>query len=120
MTKAQKKTADILPFVCPTGFAENYKGQAHQLTKGKKPIVAHPKNGSVIKLDSKAAKRKLKRATQADLDHLFGVDTRTITMLVKKNPKRPGTKAWKKFDLYKGKKTVQEYLAAGGKRKTIA
>ena len=38
----------------------------------------------------------------------------TIKMLVKDNPKRPGTKGFKMFSLYKSGMTVGDFLGAGG------
>jgi len=42
-----------------------------------------------------------------------------ITLLSKENPKREGTKAFKKWELYKNGMTVGEYLDKGGKRSTL-
>ena len=39
--------------------------------------------------------------------------SKTIT-LMKDNPRRPGSDAWKRFNLYTTGMTVNEYLAAGG------
>lgn len=48
-------------------------------------------------------------------------DEQKITILVKENPKRVGTKAWDKFEAYEGAKTVGEYLAKGiGGRSTLS
>lgn len=42
-----------------------------------------------------------------------------ITLLTKKNPKREGTRAHKRFNLYFKHKTVKDFLANGGKRSTL-
>lgn len=42
-----------------------------------------------------------------------------ITLLVDENPKRKGTMAWDKWEVYEDGMTVGEYLAAGGKRSTL-
>jgi hypothetical protein len=39
-----------------------------------------------------------------------------IKLLVKENPKRPGTASHKRFQLYRPGQTVAEFLAAGGTR----
>ena len=43
----------------------------------------------------------------------------TIKLLTQENPKRPGTKARARFDLYEDGMTVQQFLAAGGQRVDI-
>lgn len=42
-----------------------------------------------------------------------------ITLLEKTNPKRAGSKAHKRYELYKKHKTIAAYLEAGGKRSTL-
>lgn len=42
-----------------------------------------------------------------------------ITLLEKTNPKRKGSKAYKRYELYKKHKTIASYLDAGGKRSTL-
>lgn len=42
-----------------------------------------------------------------------------ITLLEKTNPKREGSKAHKRYELYKKHKTIAGYLEAGGKRSTL-
>jgi len=42
-----------------------------------------------------------------------------ITLLVKENPKREGSKAHKRYELYRKHKTVAKYLDAGGKRSSL-
>lgn len=37
-----------------------------------------------------------------------------ITMLAEKNPKRPSSKAYQRFELYAKAKTVKDFIAAGG------
>jgi len=43
-------------------------------------------------------------------------DHRKITLLVTDNPKQPGSKAHKRFELYKFAKTVNEFYSIGGER----
>lgn len=47
-------------------------------------------------------------------------DKRVITLLVKENPKRPGSKAHARFELYKNGMTVEQFLAAGGTLSDVA
>ena len=42
-----------------------------------------------------------------------------ITLLQKENPKRSGSKAHKRYELYRKHKTVADYLEAGGKRSSL-
>lgn len=42
-----------------------------------------------------------------------------ITILAKENPKRKGTNAHKKFELYKKHKNIASFLEAGGKRNSL-
>ncbi len=42
-----------------------------------------------------------------------------IMLLAKKNPKRPGSKSHKRFDLYRDGMSVQEFLRAGGTREDL-
>ena len=46
-------------------------------------------------------------------------DTAKITLLVKQNPRREGTKAHKRYSLYKSGMTVGEYLKKGGSRGSL-
>ena len=41
-------------------------------------------------------------------------DDKEIVLLVKHNPKRPGSKSANRFELYKKNKTVADFLKAGG------
>lgn len=42
-----------------------------------------------------------------------------ITLLQKENPKRKGSSAYKRYELYKKHKTVASYLDAGGRRSSL-
>lgn len=42
-----------------------------------------------------------------------------VKVLVKENPRRSGTAAYKRFSLYKSGMTVGEYIKAGGKRGSL-
>lgn len=46
-------------------------------------------------------------------------EDQVITLLVNENPKRKGTMAWEKWEIYEDGMTVGEYLEAGGKRSTL-
>jgi len=61
-----------------------------------------------------ADKAPAKKASSTDVT----TDTRKITLLTKENPKR-GT-AFERFALYKNNMTVDQYIAAGGKKADIA
>lgn len=45
---------------------------------------------------------------------------KNITLLVKENPKREGTAAYERFELYSKHKTTDAFLAAGGTSSTLA
>jgi hypothetical protein len=42
-----------------------------------------------------------------------------ITLLVSSNPKKPGTNAWRRFNLYRDGMTPDQFLNAGGKRSDL-
>lgn len=64
-----------------------------------------------VKMPDKPAKP----AKPAKAEKTDKTDTRKITLVTKENPKREGSKAHGVFELYKKAKTVQDFLAAGGK-----
>lgn len=72
---------------------------------------------SVIKTKGKGNPEALKKAREAQKD--AGPDTRKITMLVKENPYREGTKRAEAFEAAKKAKTVQDYKDSGGPAKYI-
>jgi len=47
------------------------------------------------------------------------IDASKITILAEKNPKREGTKAHARFELYKDGMSVREYLEAGGRTSAV-
>ena len=44
----------------------------------------------------------------------------TIKTEEKKNPKREGTRAHKRFSMYKDGMTVEDYIKAGGKKSSVS
>ena len=69
----------------------------------------------------KAKKAKAKKAEKVQVKKATGrpsqlKDNAVIRVLKAKNPKRPGSAAHARFDLYKKDMTVGEFLAAGGWR----
>jgi len=78
-----------------------------------KPAKAEAAKPAASKAPAKsAAKAPAKAAKSAPA--VKSEDTRKITILVKENPKREGTGAFDRFELYKKAKTVAEFISAGG------
>lgn len=80
------------------------------------------------KAKAKAKKKPAKKAKKAKKEKKAkkGGKTRRprvvdgkITLLEKTNPKRKGSKAYKRYELYKKHKTIAGYLDGGGKRSTL-
>ena len=67
------------------------------------------------KKEKKGAKKEKKERKSRGPSIIDG----KITILVKENPKRKGTNAYKKFELYKKHKSIAQYLEAGGKRSSL-
>jgi len=73
-------------------------------TETKEKPVTTPKAKAVKETKVKAVKAPKEKAA----------DTRKIKLLVKENPKREGTKAHTKYELYRTSKTVAEFISGGG------
>ncbi len=80
--------------------------------KGKKVKEAKGK-------ETKGKEAKEKKAKRETKDRGPSVVDGKITLLAKENPKREGSNAYKKFELYKKHKTIKAYLEAGGKRSSL-
>lgn len=80
---------------------------------GKKPMKADKKVNK--KADKKAEKKGKKERRKSESAIVDG----KIALIAKANPKRKGTNAHKKFELYKKHKTVASFLEAGGKRSSL-
>jgi len=75
----------------------------------------------VVKKTTKAVKTSKKTMTSKKTKKTRGprvVDGK-ISLLETKNPKREGSKAHKRYELYRKHKTVASYLSAGGKRSSL-
>lgn len=101
LTKALKKEA---PKKAPK---KEEKSAKPKLVKAK----AKEKEKTKVKAKEKEKKEKQDRKPSV-------IDGK-ITLLSKENPKRKGSNAYKKFELYKKHKTVKAYLEAGGKRSAL-
>jgi hypothetical protein len=64
----------------------------------------------------KAAPKKLGKKPPGE----NSLDSKIICIVEGKEPKKPGTAVYEKFQLYKKCKTVAEFVKAGGKRKEIS
>lgn len=72
------------------------------------------------KVEKKDAKKETKKKeTKEKKKRGPKIADGTITLLVKTNPKREGSKAHKRYELYKKHKSVAAYLEAGGKRSSL-
>lgn len=68
------------------------------------------KEGKAAKEAKPAAKGKTPKKEAAN----ESVDKRKIKLLTKENPKREGSAAYERFELYKSNKTVADFIEAGG------
>lgn len=84
---------------------EGVKPSKSKFTKETKPFVKaeKPAKEKATKAE-KPAKEKAER----------GPDNRKLKLLVKENPKREGSTSYDRFEFYRGAKTVQAFLDAGG------
>lgn len=93
----------------------------------KEPKKEEPKKAAEKKGDKKEkevkgkdkGKDKKKKEAKERGDRGPSVSDGKITLLAKENPKREGSNAFKKFELYKKHKTVKAFLEAGGKRSSL-
>lgn len=106
------------PGTAPGGAAPHSptETQAH-----KDKVAAGKSKGKPKAKSKKAAPKKAapKKAAKKSDDKPTGkraeMHAKRIKVLISKNPKREGTKAWKKFEVYKTAKTVGEALEKGAK-----
>jgi len=90
---------------------------AEEKAKAKAKKVKEKKEKKPAKKAKKAKKEKKgKKERKARRPRV--VDGK-ITLLEKTNPKRKGSKAYKRYELYKKHKNIAAYLDAGGKRSTL-
>ena len=71
------------------------------------------KKATAKKPDKKASKKADKKERGS------AIADGTITLLVKENPKREGSSAHKRYELYRKHKNIAAYLKAGGKRSSL-
>lgn len=76
--------------------------------------------GEVAKATGKAKGNPEALAKAREAKAAAGPDTRKIKVLNKENPYREGSNRAASFDALKGAKTVEEYVAAGGKSKYLS
>jgi len=88
---------------------------AKKIEKTKKPVKekkekkdTKEKKGKKVKKEKKDRKSRGPRVVDGK-----------ITLIEKENPKRKGSSAYKRYELYKKHKTVAGYLDAGGKRSSL-
>lgn len=84
------------------------------------PFNAEASEGKAPKKASKKSAVKkatgvVKKASKKEATSEVAPDTRKIKLLVKENPKREGSAAYERFELYSSSKTVQDFKDAGGK-----
>lgn len=86
----------------------------------KKAAKEKTKESSKTAKKEKTKKDKTgKKAKKERKDRRPRVIDGKIALLEKTNPKREGSKAHKRYELYKKHKTIAGYLEAGGKRSTL-
>lgn len=82
--------------------------EAKAKAKAKKKPAKKAKKGKKEKKEKKGGKARRPRVVDGK-----------ITLLEKTNPKRKGSKAYKRYELYTKHKTIAKYLDAGGKRSSL-
>lgn len=96
--------------------AKDKKGPSKKivkLTTKKEKENTKRKSSTKEKETGKKKDKKVRKSRGASI-----VDGK-ITLLTKENPKRKGTNAYKKFELYKKHKNIASFLEAGGKRSSL-
>lgn len=83
-------------------------------TKSEKKGNATKDKTTKVKAKAEKTKEKKERKSRGPV-----VIDGKITVLAKENPKRKGTNAFKKFELYKKHKNIASFLEAGGKRSSL-
>ena len=68
---------------------------------------------------TKAAK-SAKKSASTGARSTYATDQRKIKVLAKENPKRKGTAAYQRFELYKKSTTVADFIAKGGRTIDLA
>jgi len=81
-----------------------------ETTPAGKAVQAKAKVRTVAKSEEEPAKKAPKKAEKVEKSS----DDRKITLLTKENPKREGSAAWTRFELYRKAKNVEQFYAAGG------
>lgn len=88
--------------------------QENKSEQGKKRPYQKPKGGR-----PKGSLSKKPKAGRPTGNRIFLHDSDRIIIMVEDNPKTPGSKAAKKWELYEDGMKVKDYLAKGGTRTTI-
>ena len=71
------------------------------------------------KATKKDAKKPAKKEKKERAARGSAIADGKITLLVKENPKREGSSAHKRYELYRKHKDIASYLKAGGKRSSL-
>jgi len=85
--------------------------------KAKKTLTEKPmkkKKGKEMKATKTSKKEKRERKSRGSR-----IADGKITLIEKDNPKRKGSRAHKRYELYRRNKSIADYLKAGGKRSTL-
>ena len=97
--------------------AEEKAEKKEQVKKAKVAKKAKMKKAKVKKKNGKM--KKGKKGKKGKMSRGPRVRDGKITLLEKTNPKREGSKAHKRYELYRKHKTIAKYLDAGGKRSSL-
>jgi hypothetical protein len=108
MKKEEKVTKKVKEKEVKTKAEKPVKEKASKKEKSTKK--EKPTKGKAVKGKKEKKERKSRGPVVID---------GKITVLAKENPKRKGTNAFKKFELYKKHKNIASFLEAGGKRSSL-
>lgn len=116
-TKRTRKVKATEEEILDTEAPKRVKKKAKAVEEAKTSKAKRPRRIKVV--EEEEEKEEVEEGTPKTSRRARYTKDQVITLLVDENPKRKGTMAWDKWEVYEDGMTVGEYLAAGGKRSTL-
>lgn len=113
-TKRTRKVKATEEEILDTEAPKRVKKKAKAVEEAEAPKAKRSRRIKVVEEKKEAEESTPKTSRRARF-----TEDQVITLLVDENPKRKGTMAWEKWEIYEDGMTVGEYLEAGGKRSTL-
>lgn len=113
-TKRTRKVKATEEEILDTETPKRVKKKAKAVEEAEAPKAKRSRRIKVVEEKKEAEESTPKTSRRARF-----TEDQVITLLVNENPKRKGTMAWEKWEIYEDGMTVGEYLEAGGKRSTL-